>query len=434
MDDHRLIPEVSTSRLLANKNLRALTIAQFTALVGTYAIYFASMALVEKVTQSSTQVGLMIFSSTLPGFFFGLISGPVVDKRDRATVIKWGCAFRVPIGIFFAFAILVLPQQHWIWVVYVVNFLISALGQFVVSAESSIIPRYVGSNQLMAANSLFNLSSLVAQGVGIVVFAPALLRVGGAGAVGAFSAGLYLLAAVVVLGLPRAAMEAAAESVTRTVRAVLRGLWLDLREGWAFIVRDRSVSLATLQLTLASSAILMIGTIAPGFVTRILKVNFSDAALAIVPIGIGFVAGLWLVSGPQGGKLARETWSIIGLGLFGAGLGAVTALSFFNGNEWLGLGLLMIVAGFGFALTIIPARTVLQERPPVRMRGRVISTQLVLGSAASTVPLPLAGGLADLAGIRTVLGLIAAIVLATAGVSIWGLRGTQIRTTPQEPP
>ena len=58
-------------RILANHCVRGLCLSQFTALVGTFALFFASMALVEEITQSSTQVGLMIFSSTLPGFLFG---------------------------------------------------------------------------------------------------------------------------------------------------------------------------------------------------------------------------------------------------------------------------------------------------------------------------------------------------------------------------
>ncbi|MGB9594502.1 MAG: hypothetical protein ACPL7R_10250, partial [Anaerolineae bacterium] len=89
---------------MANACVRGLCLSQFTALVGNFALYFASMALVEEITHSSTQVGLMIFSSTLPGFIFGLIAGPYVDRHDRIAVIKWGCILRVPIGVGFALA------------------------------------------------------------------------------------------------------------------------------------------------------------------------------------------------------------------------------------------------------------------------------------------------------------------------------------------
>jgi hypothetical protein len=56
-------------------------VAQFVALTATYAIYFALMALVEEKTHSSAQMGLMIFSSTLPGFLFGMLAGVVGFRR-----------------------------------------------------------------------------------------------------------------------------------------------------------------------------------------------------------------------------------------------------------------------------------------------------------------------------------------------------------------
>jgi hypothetical protein len=73
--------------VLKNRSFRRLCAAQFTSLVATYAIYFASMALVEEITRSSAQMGLMIFSSTLPGLLFGLLAGVVVDRYERVKVM-----------------------------------------------------------------------------------------------------------------------------------------------------------------------------------------------------------------------------------------------------------------------------------------------------------------------------------------------------------
>ena len=64
----------------------------------------------------------------------------------------------------------------------------------------------------------------------------------------------------------------------------------------------------------------------------------------------------------------------------------------------------------------------MQERPERSMRGRVISTQLVLSNAASTLPMPLAGGLADLWGLQQVLLAIAGAILFMAALSIYRVR------------
>ena len=83
--------------------------------------------------------------------------------------------------------------------------------------------------------------------------------------------------------------------------------------------------------------------------------------------------------------------------------------------------------GLVLSLVIIPARTVLQERPPANVRGRVISAQLALGNAAAVVPLVLGGTLADALGIRPVL---AALGLLTILAGIVGLYQAQRQKPP----
>jgi len=190
----------------------------------------------------------------------------------------------------------------------------------------------------------------------------------------------------------------------------LSGLWADFRAGWRFIASDRSVSLATFQLVLASSVSLVLSTLAPGFVARGLGLRVEDAAYMVVPVGIGLGLGLALV-GRQGDRRRRESWVNIGLLVLGGALALLPTLRRLEGLWWLLFLLVALGMGFGFSLIIIPAKAVLQERPPERMRGRVIAAQMTLSNAANTLPLPLAGGLADLIGIRRVLLLTALIVL-----------------------
>jgi MFS family permease len=109
----------------------------------------------------------------------------------------------------------------------------------------------------------------------------------------------------------------------------------------------------------------------------------------------------------------------MGTGMSGVGLGVLLlALAGTRpGGLWLALPLLFI-AGFGLALVIIPARTVLQERPPAEVRGRVIAAQLALGNAAALVPLLLGGALADRIGILPVMGLLGLVALAAGVVGL----------------
>ncbi len=401
-----------TPSVLKNRNFRRLYLAQFASLTATYAIYFASMALVEEITRSSAQMGLMIFSSTLPGLLFGLLAGVVVDRQERVKIMMAANLLRVLVALAFSAAIHFFPRIYLLLTIYLTNFCISALAQFLISAEGATVPRLVGEKKLMAANSLFNISSLVSQGAGLVVLAPLLLKISGAEAVGLVGAILYLAALVIIAPLPR-------ENMTRKPRQGRRlaEIWTELKEGWRFIFSDRLVAWATFQLTLASMLTLMLTTLAPGFVARVLGLEVADAVYMAVPVGMGFGLGIALM-GRRGKLLSKERWISLGFIALGLGLAVLPLPRGAGGPSFLLLAMAIFTIGLGLALVTIPAKTILQERPPVGMRGRVISTQLVLGNAASTLPMPLGGGLADLIGIRKVMLILACITLGAAAAGI----------------
>lgn len=401
-----------TPSVLKNRNFRRLYLAQFASLTATYAIYFASMALVEEITRSSAQMGLMIFSSTLPGLLFGLLAGVVVDRQERVKIMMAANLVRVLVALAFSVAIHFFPRIYLLLTIYLTNFCISALAQFLISAEGATVPRLVGEEKLMAANSLFNISSLVSQGAGLVVLAPLLLKISGAEAVGLVGAILYLAALVIIAPLPR-------ENMTRKPRQGRRlaEIWTELKEGWRFIFSDRLVAWATFQLTLASMLTLMLTTLAPGFVARVLGLEVADAVYMAVPVGMGFGLGIALM-GRRGKLLSKERWISLGFIALGLGLAVLPLPRGAGGPSFLLLAMVIFTIGLGLALVTIPAKTILQERPPVGMRGRVISTQLVLGNAASTLPMPLGGGLADLIGIRKVMLILACITLGAAAAGI----------------
>lgn len=401
-----------TPSVLKNRNFRRLYLAQFASLTATYAIYFASMALVEEITRSSAQMGLMIFSSTLPGLLFGLLAGVVVDRQERVKIMMAANLLRVLVALAFSAAIHFFPRIYLLLTIYLTNFCISALAQFLISAEGATVPRLVGEKKLMAANSLFNISSLVSQGAGLVVLAPLLLKISGAEAVGLVGAILYLAALVIIAPLPRENMTCKPRQGRR-----LAEIWTELKEGWRFIFSDRLVAWATFQLTLASMLTLMLTTLAPGFVARVLGLEVADAVYMAVPVGMGFGLGIALM-GRRGKLLSKERWISIGFIALGLGLAVLPLPRGAGGPSFLLLAMVIFTIGLGLALVTIPAKTILQERPPVGMRGRVISTQLVLGNAASTLPMPLGGGLADLIGIRKVMLILACITLGAAAAGI----------------
>jgi len=408
-----------TLSIAKNAPLRRLSVAQFVALVATYAICFASMALVEEKTHSSAQMGLMIFSSTLPGFLFGMLAGVMVDRHDRRHVLVIGNLLRLLVAAGFAAGTRWLDSVPLLLVtVYACNFLLSAIAQFTTSAEGSLIPHTVPQERLLAANSIFQVATLGAQGVGMVLMAPPLLRLGGAPAAGVAAIPLFALAAWMCARLSTRLGKGNEQHPPQT----LASLWGDLHAGWRFVAGDASVRQAIGCLVLASALSLVLTTLIPGLAARAWGVPVEYVAYLAVPGGFGFGLGVWLV-GRRGHLLKKEAWISTGLLTLGGGLALLPALRVLRG-PYVPLFLLVSAGvGAGFALVIVPARTVVQQRSPDEMRGRVISTQMFLSNVASTLPLPLTGGLADALGFQRVFALLALAVLGVGAASVRHARG-----------
>jgi len=398
----------SSGRLgaLANKALRGLLAAQFLALMAGYALNFASVLLVEELTHSSAQMSLTILSITLPGLAAGFVAGPVVDRFSRRHVLIVANLLRALVSVGFILGIRSLQGMAILPAIYFTNLSLSTLAQFSAPAEVAIIPCLVRKEELMAANSLLNLSSLGAQGLGFVVVAPFLVKLTGVEGVGVLSALLALMASLQAFLLPKDGLPGGGKSERKA-------LFTELREGWGFMATDRVLSLAVFQMTLASTIGLVLSVILPGFLARYLRREAADVVFIAIPAGIGFGAGTWLMS-KKGDMLRKELWMKAGL----LSLGSSLALLAFLGDRLFFLALVSAVGiGLGFALIFVPARTILQERPPSWMRGRIVSTQMMLVNAASIGPMLFGGGLADIIGVRNTMLLVSLAVLGAGAIN-----------------
>jgi MFS family permease len=106
-----------------------------------------------------------------------------------------------------------------------------------------------------------------------------------------------------------------------------------------------------------------------------------------------------------------------------------------------GLGLLVTLTmffafplGFSYALLNAPAQTVLHERAPAEMRGRIFTTQIVSANFFSLLPLLLIGAITDLLGISWVLIILALLVSTASLLNAQAARRSEAMPEPQKPP
>jgi MFS family permease len=192
------------------------------------------------------------------------------------------------------------------------------------------------------------------------------------------------------------------------------------------------------QLTLSSSLVLLFAVLVPRFMQEVLDVRPDDAVYIFAPTGVGAIVGLrllpWLAE--KIGKDRVVAFGLVGLAACLIAMGLVQNIAdalqrteVLNpfGKERLGglsllVGVTMFVAGplgLTYAMVNAPAQTVLHERAPPEMRGRVFGAQLALASVAAIIPLLLVGAVADIYGVSFVLFDIAVVVAALAGLSLY---------------
>jgi MFS family permease len=247
---------------------------------------------------------------------------------------------------------------------------------------------------------------------------------------------LFVAAAVLARWLPKTAAARDVEEAQeeRFFQTAPRELGQALR----LLRSDPASCLAMAQLTLSSSLVLLFAVLVPRFMQEVLDVRPDDAVYIFAPTGVGAILGLRLLPWLAGkiGKDRVVAFGLVGLAVCLIALGLVQNIAealerteVLNpfGQERLGglsllVGLTMFFAGplgLTYAMVNAPAQTVLHEKAPPEMRGRVFGAQMALASLAAIVPLLLVGAVADIYGVSFVLFDIAVVVAALAGLSLY---------------
>jgi MFS family permease len=405
----------AAASLLGNQAFRRLWAAQFSAIAAIYGLNLAGVTIVEQRTQSSAQTGLVILSAILPAFLGSLVSGAVVDRWGRKRSLVASHLARALTALGFWAGTRWLPGGPALATVYLANFAGATFSQFATPAELAMLPDLVHGSRLTAANALLQLGTLAAEGLGIILLSPLLIKSFGAPSVGLAGGLMGLLALALALLLPPdRAPAGGAEGAPAPSWAQLVD---DMRDGWRTIAGDRLLRLVAIQATVAATLLLVVLSLVPGLVSRHLGLTVADAPLLILPGGLGFVVGAALLSRLER-RLSRPTWIGLGLVVLGLGIGLLALLSGGAGRLELIVPVIVVI-GVSLALVIVTARVVLQAQPPAEMRGRVIAAQLALANAMAVVPLLAGGSLADQLGILPVMG---ALGLLAVLAGLVGLR------------
>ncbi|CAM5569112.1 MFS transporter [Streptomyces tanashiensis] len=357
---------------------------------------------------SLTDDPLLIASVTacgfLPWLLFGLLGGAVADRVDQRRAM-WAVDL-VRAGLVAAFAAAVALGHATIALLLVLAFALTTLQTLFDNAATALLPALVPHETLAGANARLMTGQQLAGGLLAGPAVPVLLLAGPAVPYTA-DAVTYLLAALLIASLRTGAPERPPRPAGSTLRA-------EMAEGLAVLRADRALRWLCIATTLCN--------IGMGALIATLVVHVTDGrptgtagntayAATITAYALGAVAGGFLAR-----RIAERTGRIRAVFLAGAVqtgclvlMGTVPVLAVSIGA----------MAVFGFMGTVwnVQQTTLMQERAPEGMLGRIAAAFRTLAVAGAPLGALLGGAAAAGLGPHTP-ALLAAALFALAVASL----------------
>ncbi len=403
---------MSDSSLFAHRDFRLLLLGQTTSQLGTQ-VSGVAIPLLAVLTLDATpfEVGLVSASSTLAFALIGLPAGAWLDRLHRRPILIWSDVLRAALlATIPAAAVLGILS---IWHLVVVSLLVGVARVFFDVGYSSYIPTVIGKDKLLAGNSAMEMLRASGQVVGP--------------GIGGFLVSLMGAALVVLVQAATFAVSALCLLLIRTREAVIPDrderprLWSQIREGLAFVARNRILRATALASAGSNFSFAVASSVTFIFMSR--SLGLSAAAIGLV-IAAGSVTVM--IAAALTPRMGRAVGSARIIWLSLAVTGPLALLGPLAQPGW-GVVLLLVSMAAGefgqivYAITNVSLR---QRLTPDRMLSRVTATMrfLIMGSFPAGA---LLGGLLGELSIRGTLFFVAGIAILVPLPLYLALRGTR---------
>jgi MFS family permease len=392
--------------LLKNRPFLFLWLGQIFSQVADKVLLVMSIALLTTyhipVRYAASSGSYLMVSSTIPAILFGVAAGIFVDRYPKKQIMVISNIIRGVLILLLP----ILPKEFLILLL--INFTISVVMQVFTPAELSAIPLVVKQENLLTANALFTTTSITSLIFGFGIGEPILTAVTNISKNGSreiLVASLYFGAAGLV---QLARMQ---ETIDTSKQARRANPWNELKIGFAYLRSNKLLLGAMLQLAVLFSTIAALLGLSIKLTSEV-GLKPEQFGFLVAPLGIGLVFGAGIL-GHFGSRFQQKKLPLIGF----VSMGITLAIFTFIHDLWLGICCAGIL-GLGASLIAVPMQTLIQEKTPESMRGKVFGFQNNAVNIAIAIPLIIVAPLADRFGLQPVLWGMSLIVIV-AGLWTW---------------
>lgn len=378
----KIAPKTSLLAPLSVPEFRAIWLANIVSNVGTLMQNVGAAWLMTSLTTSTTLVGLVQTSGTLPVFLIGLLAGALADLADRKTLLFWSQTWMLCMAALLG--VLTLLGLTTPWVLLGLTFAIGMGGAISLPAWQATVQDIVPKPWVASAVSLNSISFNMARAVG-----PALggLLVATAGAAFAFFSNavsfLCVLLAVASWKPKSTPVSHLSEDIGGAIRAGVRYL-LHAPRLQAPIVR-------AIAFNLCAAAV---WPLLPLLARDVLKTTATGYGLLLASFGLGSIVSA--VALPR----LRNLYALDRILAFGS---IVAALAYFGISLVQSISLACIClffAGLAWVGVLVNFNVAVQTSVPDWVRGRALAFYLLAFQGVLALNGYLWGSLAGMIGIQ----------------------------------
>ena len=394
---------------LRQRNYRLFWSGQLISVMGTWMQLIGQAWLVLELTHSAWQLGLVGALQALPLLLLSIFAGVFADRwPKRGVLLVTQTAAMIQAALLWA---VIATGVIQVWHIYILALLLGISSSLGRPASRAYLVELVGREDLPNAaalnSALSSLARIVGPGLGGIIIA-----VSGVGTLFLLNALSFLPILVGLVLIDSRALHAQEPGDANAAPGErgAGGTWRSLREGLAYVWHTSAVLLLLLVTGLALLFGSNFNVVLPLFASDVLHVGATGFGLLSAATGLGaLLAAFWMAWGNRQPAIRRLLIVMLVFGVLGVAF-AVSRIYPLS---------LALIAGVGFTeeAFAVQAMTALQTVAPDRLRGRVMSVQVLFFDGSLPLGYLLMGWLSTLFGAPRALlvGALLSLVVVGAG-------------------
>ena len=366
---------------------------------GTWMQVMAQGYVMSTLTDKALLLGLANLAAGLPMLLLTMAGGSAADRFDKRKILLATQYVQIALAISIGF--LIMSGKIQIWHILAFAGVLGISNSFEMPTLNALVPELVTRDEIQSAIAV---DRTVFHGSRMVGFSLSGMLISAFGMASAFFANsLSFIALIIALFAIPQRVRGTAEEEERRASGI--------KEGFRYVAKDKP-SLAMIGLIAATTVFIfpIITVMMPLYVRLVLRLGADRLGFLMGASAVGSVIGaIFLISIP---RRKRVPFMMVNVGIVACAIFSLSRAP----NFYLATALL-IFNSLGLAMNFGLANTIVQERAPDYLRGRVSAVFML--SFVGLMPVAGLGitGLSDLIGMRTALA-IAAVCYAAIALTV----------------